>query len=88
MIVSGPVDPIVSGMGSLTKEVDRKQDSHVGRGFGDGRMARQDIFRMIKKRCRNAALGTAANCHTFRATGITTYLLNGGFRTRAGDRRA
>jgi site-specific recombinase XerD len=63
---------------SMTKEVDRKQDSHVGRGFGDGRMARQDIFRMIKKRCRDAALGAAANCHTFRATGITAYLLNGG----------
>ena len=62
----------------LTKELDRKQDSHVGRGFGDSRMARQDIFRMIKKRCREAALGAAANCHTFRATGITAYLLNGG----------
>ena len=62
----------------LTKELDRKQDSRVGRGFGDGRMARQDIFRMIKKRCREAALGAAANCHTFRATGITAYLLNGG----------
>jgi site-specific recombinase XerD len=61
-----------------TKEVDQKQDSHVGRGFGDGRMARQDIFRMIKKRCSNAALGAAANCHTFRATGITAYLVNGG----------
>ena len=63
---------------SMTKEVDRKQDLPVGRGFGDSRMARQDIFRMIKKRCREAALGAAANCHTFRATGITAYLLNGG----------
>jgi integrase/recombinase XerD len=42
---------------SLTKEVDRKPDSPVRRGFGGGRMARQDIFRMIKKRCREAALG-------------------------------
>ena len=33
---------------------------------------------MIKKRCRAAALGAAANCHTFRATGITAHLLNGG----------
>ncbi len=53
---------------SMTKE----------RGFGDGRMSRQDVFRMIKRRCRDAALGAAANCHTFRATGITAYLLNGG----------
>ena len=27
---------------------------------------------------RQASLGVAANCHTFRATGITAYLLNGG----------
>ena len=48
------------------------------RGLGDSRMNRQDVFRMIKKRCRQAALGAAANCHTFRATGITAYMLNGG----------
>jgi site-specific recombinase XerD len=62
----------------MTKELDRKHSPPVSRGFGDGRMARQDIFRMIKRRCRAAALGAAANCHTFRATGITAYLLNGG----------
>jgi len=33
---------------------------------------------MIKRRCQQAELGAAANCHTFRATGITAYLLNGG----------
>jgi integrase/recombinase XerD len=48
------------------------------RGWGDGRMTRQDVFRMVKRRCRQADLGAAANCHTFRATGITAYLLNGG----------
>jgi site-specific recombinase XerD len=53
---------------SMTKE----------RGFGDGRMSRIDVFRMIKRRVRQAELGAAANCHTFRATGITAYLLNGG----------
>ena len=53
---------------SMTKE----------RGFGGGRMSRQDVFRMTKRRCRDAALGAAANCHTFRGTGITAYLLNGG----------
>jgi integrase/recombinase XerD len=41
-------------------------------------MSRQDVFRMIKRRCQQAELGAAANCHTFRATGITAYLLNGG----------
>jgi site-specific recombinase XerD len=53
---------------SLTKE----------RNLGDARMNRQDVFRMIKRRCKQAELGAAANCHTFRATGITAYLLNGG----------
>ena len=48
------------------------------RGFSEDRMSRVDVFRMIKRRCRQAELGAAANCHTFRATGITTYLLNGG----------
>jgi hypothetical protein len=33
---------------------------------------------MVRRRCRQAALGAAANCHIFRATGITAYLLNGG----------
>ena len=42
------------------------------------RMSRVDVFRMVKRRVRQAELGVAANCHTFRATGITAYLLNGG----------
>lgn len=48
------------------------------RSIGNGRMTRIDVYRMIKRRCRQAELGAAANCHTFRATGITAYLLNGG----------
>ena len=42
------------------------------------RMNRVDVFRMVKRRVRQASLGVRANCHTFRATGITAYLLNGG----------
>lgn len=53
------------------------------RSIGDGRMTRIDVYRMIKRRCRQAELGTAANCHTFRATGITAYLLNGGTLEKA-----
>lgn len=48
------------------------------RSIGDGRLTRIDVYRMIKRRCKTAELGSAANCHTFRATGITAYLLNGG----------
>jgi site-specific recombinase XerD len=41
-------------------------------------MHRVDVFRMIKKRAEQAGLSSAACCHTFRATGITAYLENGG----------
>lgn len=43
------------------------------------RMSRTDILRMVKRRALAAGIG--ANricCHTFRATGITAYLENGG----------
>jgi integrase/recombinase XerD len=33
---------------------------------------------MIQKRTREAGIRTQACCHTFRATGITAYLKNGG----------
>jgi integrase len=42
------------------------------------RMSRQDARRMIVRRARNAGLLTRLGCHSFRATGITVYLLNGG----------
>ena len=48
------------------------------RTFSENRVSRVDVFRMIKRRVRQAELGVSANCHTFRATGITAYLLNGG----------
>ena len=42
------------------------------------RMARQDARRMIVRRALAAGIVTKLGCHTFRATGITVYLLNGG----------
>ena len=48
------------------------------RGFGKGRLSRIDAFRMVKRRSAAAGLGDTPNCHTFRAIGITAYLLNGG----------
>ena len=41
-------------------------------------MARQDILAMIKRRAKAAALPYSTCCQTFRATGITTYMQNGG----------
>jgi site-specific recombinase XerD len=41
-------------------------------------MYRSDVLRMIKRRAEAAGLPTSTCCHTFRATGITAYLENGG----------
>ena len=38
---------------------------------------------MIKRRARRAGLSTEICCHTFRATGITAYLRNGGTLEKA-----
>jgi integrase/recombinase XerD len=42
------------------------------------RMTRNDALRMVKRRARVAGLPGVVCCHTFRATGITAYLENGG----------
>ena len=41
-------------------------------------MHRNDVLRMIRRRARAAGLPEGTCCHTFRATGITAYLNNGG----------
>ena len=41
-------------------------------------MNRVDVFQMIRRRARRAGLPENICCHTFRATGITAYLENGG----------
>ena len=46
--------------------------------LADGPMSRVDVWRMIRRRASDAGIETAIGCHTFRATGITDYLTNGG----------
>ena len=41
-------------------------------------MSRFDAYRMIRRRAEEAGIRAAIGCHTFRATGITAYLENGG----------
>ncbi len=41
-------------------------------------MARTDVLRIVKRRALEAGLPSSTCCHTFRATGITAYLENGG----------
>jgi integrase/recombinase XerD len=41
-------------------------------------VTRSDVLYMIKRRAKAAGLPYSTCCHTFRATGITAYMLNGG----------
>lgn len=41
-------------------------------------MSRNDVFRMVKRRAKAAGISADTCCHTFRATGITAFLENGG----------
>jgi integrase len=41
-------------------------------------MSRNDALRMVKRRAKEAVLPSNICNHTFRATGITAYLENGG----------
>jgi site-specific recombinase XerD len=48
------------------------------RELTENRMNRADVLRMIYRRAAAAGLDARVCCHTFRATGITAYLENGG----------
>ena len=41
-------------------------------------LSRIDVWYMVRRRAADLGLETAIGCHTFRATGITDYLTNGG----------
>lgn len=48
------------------------------RTLTDRRISRHEVVRMIKRRAKAAGLPDNICCHTFRATGLTAYLENGG----------
>ena len=54
----------------------RTIDSH--RQLTASRIERGDVLRMVKRRAKRAHIKSRVSCHTMRATGITTYLENGG----------
>jgi site-specific recombinase XerD len=56
----------------LFRTLDRK------RCLTEDRIERREALGMIKRRARKAGLADDICCHTFRATGITAYLQNGG----------
>ena len=46
-------------------------------------MTRYAALKMIQRRARKAGVNTPVCCHSFRATGITNYLTNGGTLEKA-----
>ena len=46
-------------------------------------MRTADAWAMVRRRAEDAGIETAIGCHTFRATGITNYLENGGTLEKA-----
>lgn len=49
-----------------------------GKLTGRDSLAQSDVYTMIQRRALKAGIATKISCHSFRATGITTYLQNGG----------
>ena len=58
--------------GPLFRSLNRRRE------LTQNRMHRNDVLRMIKRRAKRAGIESRIGCHTFRATGITAYLSNGG----------
>ena len=56
----------------------RTARGHNGTMLSDKPMSQPDAWRMIRRRAAAAGIAEAIGCHTFRATGITAYLANGG----------
>ena len=65
-------------------KIGEDKDSPLFRSFGRRgdfairRLDRRDAYAIVRARAKAAGLGDGINCHTFRATGITAYLTNGG----------
>jgi site-specific recombinase XerD len=56
----------------------RTARGHDGSLLSDKQMSQPDAWRMIRRRAKAAGIAEEIGCHTFRATGITAYLANGG----------
>jgi site-specific recombinase XerD len=56
----------------------RTSRGHDGNTLSDQKMGQPDAWRMIRRRAKAAGIEAPIGNHTFRATGITAYLSNGG----------
>ena len=75
----------IDGCG-LTKDPKGPLFRTLGRGtrqLSTASLPQANAYQMIKRRALAAEIGTKVGCHTFRATGITAYLKNGGTLEKA-----
>ncbi len=61
----------------------RTARGHKADALSDRAMNQSDAWCMIRRRAKAAGIAAEIGCHTFRATGITAYLANGGAESRA-----
>jgi site-specific recombinase XerD len=72
------LDEYIAAAG-IASDADGPLFRSVGRKTGRTEaMWQQDVYRMIQRRAAAAGVATKIGNHTFRATGITAYLKNGG----------
>jgi site-specific recombinase XerD len=67
-----------SGLGSDPKAPLFRTVKRRSTDLSDRPMLQSDVYRMIGRRALAAGIMTKIGCHSFRATGITEYLKNGG----------
>ncbi len=63
------------------------RDTSIRRGtrhLSERRLEQSDAYAMVRQRAKAAGIVTAISNHTFRATGVTIYLKNGGTLENAG----
>ena len=66
----------------------RTARGHNGTTLSAKPVSQPDAWRMIRRRAAAAGIAAPIGCHTFRATGITAYLANGGALDHAQDMAA
>lgn len=72
------LDEYIAAAG-IASDADGPLFRSVGRKTGRGEaLWQQDVYRMVQRRAAAAGIATKIGNHTFRATGITAYLKNGG----------
>ena len=79
------VDAYIEAAGLKDRKKEPLFRAAIGKtkGLSETRMSRYAALKMVQRRARQADLLTPICCHSFRATGITNYLLNGGTLEKA-----